>query len=100
MLRAIRAGRASRSMAAAMQTPSKGRWPGGLGTGGAAGGRRSASIMADTTACVDVTCRGLRVAHRARFQPGPDGGGFVEHEAPLPVGTPPVILPDGQAPRA
>jgi len=56
--------------------------------------------MADTTAFVDVTCRGLRVAHRARFQPGPDGGGFVEHEAPLPVGTPLVILADGQAPRA
>jgi hypothetical protein len=36
---------------------------------------------------VDVAYRGLRVAQKARWQEGDDGQGFLEHEAPLPVGS-------------
>lgn len=47
---------------------------------------------------VEVTCRGLTVAQKARFQPQ-DGGGFVEVEAPLPVGTPVGLSVEGGAAR-
>ena len=47
-------------------------------------------------AFVELRFRGLRLAEKARFEDGP-GGGFVEHEAPLPVGTSiALVFPDGE----
>jgi hypothetical protein len=43
--------------------------------------------MAPDARFVDVTYRGLRVATRARLTESSPGVGFVEVEAPLPVGT-------------
>src|SRR5262250_2807688 len=43
--------------------------------------------MAPDARFVDVTYRGLRVATRARLTESAPGTGFVEVEAPLPVGT-------------
>ena len=43
--------------------------------------------MAPDARFVDVTYRGLRVATRARLTESESGVGFVEVEAPLPVGT-------------
>jgi hypothetical protein len=51
------------------------------------------------TAFVDVTFRGLRVAHKAKLTVT-DTGAFLELEAPLPVGSPVAVIEDGQAPRA
>jgi hypothetical protein len=50
---------------------------------------------------VEVRYRGLRLAEKARFHEAPDGG-FVELEAPMPVGTSLAIVvgsgPDGEKP--
>ncbi len=43
--------------------------------------------MAPDARFVDVSYRGLRVATRARLTESAPGTGFVEVEAPLPVGT-------------
>ncbi|MBI4509395.1 MAG: hypothetical protein HY698_07140 [Deltaproteobacteria bacterium] len=43
--------------------------------------------MGEGVVFVDVTYHGLRVAQRARFQLAAEDSGFVETEAPLPVGT-------------
>jgi len=45
---------------------------------------------------VELRFRGLRLAEKARFEEAP-GGGFVEHEAPLPVGTSiALVFPEGE----
>jgi len=46
---------------------------------------------------VEVRYRGMRYAEKARFHEAP-GGGFVELEAPLPVGTP-IALGFGGGPE-
>jgi hypothetical protein len=47
-------------------------------------------------AFVELRFRGLRLAEKARFEESP-GGGFVEHEAPLPVGTSiALVFPEGE----
>ena len=47
-------------------------------------------------AFVELRFRGLRLAEKARFEEAP-GGGFVEHEAPLPVGTAiALVFPEGE----
>ncbi len=47
---------------------------------------------------VEVRYRGLRLAEKARFHESP-GGGFVELEAPMPVGTPlALVFADGDKP--
>jgi hypothetical protein len=47
-------------------------------------------------AFVELRFRGLRLAEKARFEEAP-GGGFVEHEAPLPVGTSIALgFPEGE----
>lgn len=47
---------------------------------------------------VDVTYRGLRMAEGARFV-GDDEGGFVEVEAPLPVGSQLTVCRESGDPR-
>jgi hypothetical protein len=44
---------------------------------------------------VDLTCRGLRVAQKARLTPESESAGFVELEAPLPIGTRVQLTGDG-----
>src|SRR5262245_27525377 len=53
------------------------------------------SIM---TAFVDVRLRGLRVAHKAKLTES-ESGPFVEHEQPLPVGSPLQVVEEGKEPR-
>jgi hypothetical protein len=62
-------------------------------TNSSAGGR---SIM---TAFVDVRFRGLRVAHKAKLLDN-ETGVFVEHEAPLPVGSMLSVIEEGKEPRS
>ena len=50
------------------------------------------------TAFVDVTFRGLRVAHKAKLTTT-DAGPFLEHETPLPVGSPLQVIEEGQPVR-
>src|SRR5262245_37617737 len=49
---------------------------------------------------VDVTYRGLKVAQGARLVPDGAGGGFVEHDLPLPVGSKVTIVRNGQSMEA
>ena len=50
------------------------------------------------TAFVDVRFRGLRVAHKAKLVES-EGGAFVEHETPLPVGSPLSVVEEGKEDR-
>src|SRR5687768_3924143 len=47
--------------------------------------------MSQDSEFVDLTYRGLRIAHKAKLREDGEGS-FVEHEAPLPVGTPLVVV--------
>ncbi len=51
------------------------------------------------TAFVDVKFRGLRVAHKAKLTEV-DSAAFLEHEAPLPVGSLLSIVEEGKEPRS
>lgn len=48
--------------------------------------------MSQESEFVDVTYRGLKVAHKARFRDATSDGGFVELETPLPVGALVVVV--------
>ena len=48
---------------------------------------------------VEVTYRGIKVV-RGRLEPAEGCIGFVQYEAPLPVGTRVVVHVEGEAPRA
>jgi hypothetical protein len=54
-------------------------------------------MSAESESFVDVTYRGLAIAKKAKFREG-DGGGFVEFETPLPVGSALAIV-SGDSPR-
>src|SRR5262245_10381165 len=36
---------------------------------------------------VDVSCRGLRLGEKVKLRDTGDEGGFLDHEAPMPVGS-------------